>query len=304
MIVSAARNFAVYSDDFLIVPARQIGIAARPKRTGFLKALALYLNSDFVSYQQFLTTPQIGIKREVGTLRSLKALPVPFHPDESDWAVWESLYDRLQRAEQAAIDQGDFDWYADGDGAALVGELNTLVDKILGLDRAARAAVRDLVHVRRALVDGQVGDAAVRPPDREELRAYGVMLQEELDAFLGEEIRARHKLTIVYDTRSAMAEIELMRDTVETQRIVVETADSAIGAEFGDIRARLRERCSQWIYFERNLRIYEESRTYLFKPMQRVHWTESQAVADASSVIADTLQPISSEEVGAEAHAW
>ena len=101
-----------------------------------------------------------------------------------------------------------------------------------------------------------------------------------------------------------MAEVELMRDTVETQPILVEAADSTVGAQFKNIRKRLRERRSQWVYFERNLRIYEESRTYLFKPMQRVHWTESQAVADASGIIADTLQPISSEGGGAEAHAW
>lgn len=304
VIVSAARNFAVYTDEFLVVPPRQIGIAARPEHAGLLKALSLYLNSDFVSYHQFLTTPQLGIKREVATLRSLKALPVPFDPEENNWATWESLYDRLRHTEQIATDRGEFDWYSDGPGATLIGELNTLVNKALGLDQAAKAAVRDLVHVRRALVDGQVGRAAVRPPEPEELRAYGAMLLEELDAFLSEDVPARHKLTIIYDSSSAMAEVELMRDTVETQPILVEAADSTVGAQFRDIRKRLRERRSQWLYFERNLRIYEESRTYLFKPMQRVQWTESQAVADASGIIADTLQPIPSEAVSTEVHAW
>lgn len=306
IIASAARNFAVYSDDFIIVPPRQIGIAATWERAGLLKALALYLNSDFVKYHQFLTTPQLGIKREVATLHSLKALPVPFRPDEDNWAAWDLLYERLRRAEQAATERGQSDWYAEGAGAALFAELNALVNKALGLDldHAARAAVHDLVHVRRALVDGQVGRAAIRPPEPPELRAYAAMLGEELDAFLGEDIPARHKLTIIFDTSSAMAEVELIRGTVQTQRIAVEAASSALGAEFRSIRARLREQRSQWIYFERSLLIYEESRTYLFKPMQRVHWTESQALADASGIIADTLQPISSQEAGSEIHAW
>jgi hypothetical protein len=304
LIVSAARNFAVYSEDFIIIPARQIGIASQ--NAGLLKALTLYLNSDFVAYHQFFTTSQLGIKREVATLHSLKALPVPFRPDEDNWAAWESLYERLRRAEQAATERGQSDWYAEGVGAALFAELNALVNKALGLDldHAARAAVHDLVHVRRALVDGQVGRAAIRTPEPPELRAYAAMLQEELDAFLGEDIPARHKLTIIFDTSSAMAEVELIRGTVQTQRIAVEAASSALGAEFRGIRARLREKRSQWVYFERNLRIYEESRTYLFKPMQRVHWTESQALADAAGIIADTLQPISSEEAGSAAHAW
>jgi hypothetical protein len=166
------------------------------------------------------------------------------------------------------------------------------VNKALGLDKAAQAAIHDLVHVRRALVDGQVGSAAVRPPEPEELRAYGLMLQEELDEFLGEDIPARHRLTIIYERGSAMAEVELVRGTVEKLPVLVEPADSALGSELQKIRARLREKRSQWVYFERNLRMYEETRTYLFKPMQRIHWTESQALADAGSIIADTLQPI------------
>jgi hypothetical protein len=57
------------------------------------------------------------------------------------------------------------------------------------------------------------------------------------------------------------------------------------------------------VYFERNLRMYEETRTYLFKPMQRIHWTESQALADASSIIADTLQPNPNEPAVMETNA-
>ena len=89
------------------------------------------------------------------------------------------------------------------------------MNEALGLDKAARAAVHDLVHVRRALVDGQVGRAAVRPPDPEELRDYALMLREELDDFLDEGIPARHKLTIIYELNSAMAEVELVSGTVE-----------------------------------------------------------------------------------------
>ena len=303
VIVSAARNFAVYTDEFLIVPPRQIGISAKPEYAGLLKALALYLNSDFVTYHQFLTTPQLGIKREVGTLRSLKILPVPFHSAQRDWTAWESLYDQLRRTEQLAVQSGASEWHTEGRGAALLDELNSLVNQTLRLDKAARAAIHDLVHVRRALVDGQVGQAAVRPPVPEELLAYAVMLQEELDDFLDEDIPARHKLTIIYESNSAIAEVELVRGTLERQPVLVEAADGVLGFEFRKIRAHLREKRSQWVYFERNLRMYEETKTYLFKPMQRFHWTESQALADASSIIADTLQVIPTEPAVAEINA-
>ena len=32
-------------------------------------------------------------------------------------------------------------------------------------------------------------------------------------------------------------------------------------------------------------------RTYLLKPFQRLHWTETQAMADARDIIADSLTP-------------
>ncbi len=43
------------------------------------------------------------------------------------------------------------------------------------------------------------------------------------------------------------------------------------------------------VYFNRNLRIYEGTQTFIFKPWQRFHWTESQALFDAREVIAETL---------------
>jgi hypothetical protein len=44
------------------------------------------------------------------------------------------------------------------------------------------------------------------------------------------------------------------------------------------------------VYFDRNLRVYEGTKTFVFKPMQRFHWTESQALMDARQIIAETLQ--------------
>ena len=54
-------------------------------------------------------------------------------------------------------------------------------------------------------------------------------------------------------------------------------------------RNELQEEIGQWIYFNRDLRIHDGTKTYLFKPMQRFHWTESQAMVDASEMIAETV---------------
>jgi len=75
----------------------------------------------------------------------------------------------------------------------------------------------------------------------------------------------------------------------EAKEIDVFRADDETAVELEKTRRRLRRQNAQWVYFDRNLQIFEGRRTFLFKPMQRFHWTESQAMADAAEIIAQTL---------------
>ena len=77
VVVSAARNYAVFSEEFLIVESRQIGIVSVEGNRQLLKALELYLSSDFAYYHQFLTTIELGVKRDRATLESLRQIPLP-----------------------------------------------------------------------------------------------------------------------------------------------------------------------------------------------------------------------------------
>ncbi|HSZ54640.1 MAG TPA: hypothetical protein VK797_03210, partial [Tepidisphaeraceae bacterium] len=54
-------------------------------------------------------------------------------------------------------------------------------------------------------------------------------------------------------------------------------------------RQRLRREHAQWVYFDRNLQVFEPRHAYLLKPMQRFHWTESQAMSDAAEIISKTM---------------
>ena len=46
-------------DEFLAVPPRQIGIAGQDRHAKLLKALSLFLVSDFANYYQFFTSPRL-----------------------------------------------------------------------------------------------------------------------------------------------------------------------------------------------------------------------------------------------------
>lgn len=294
VLVGASRSFGVYHERFLIVPPRQIGVASADKNQSFLKALALYLNSDFAIYHQFFASPQFGVQRVVSTLRALRCLPVPFQHDNAEsLAPWLALHQMALALPEndSRFFESDNEERFNRELAAVLNELNDITSEALGLDSRQRAAVHDLVHIRLWLNDGKVGTAATQAPTGAELQAYATTLQSELDGFLGEDVAVRHRVEVCTDAHSGIVEIELMRDTQQRQPIRILKAGDSSALQFEEARRLLREKRSQWVYFDRNLRIYEGTTTYLFKPLRRMHWAESQAMMDAGEVIAETLQP-------------
>jgi len=297
VIVSAARNFGVYTEDYLIVPARQIGIVSPSGDRPLLKALSLYLSSDFAFYHQFFYSTQTGTKRDVATLGALRLLPIPVgNLPGAELNNWADLQARLATASQQAFEaaeEGDRPLLsprrpAQGIGE-LVDELNELVNDSLQLDKRERALVHDLVKVRLELRDGMLGKPAVRPPRTSEIRSYARRLKSDLDAFVAGESAKRHQVAVVYDDLSAMVVVDLVKAAAAARTITVAAAGESTASQFEEARRRLRREHSQWVDFDRNFRFYEGPRTYILKPMQRFHWTESQAMFDASEIIAETL---------------
>ena len=292
VIVSAARNFAVYEADYLVVPSRQIGIISPSDDRNLLKSLSLFLSSDFAIYHQFFTASQFGVKRDVATLDALKQMPCPlFDLSRNELKPWVLLHSKLCKTTPRIVGQGaptrtlfDEEDHLD----ELLIELNDMVSKSLGLTERERALISDFVHVRLELNDGKTGRPAVRKPEPDEMKLYAKRLQQELDAFVGEDSGQRHSVSIVYDNDSGLIYVDFVESKKEAP-ITVSTADRDASAVFSKTRKALQHQVGQWLYFNRNLRIYEGTKTYLFKPMQRFHWTESQAMVDASEIISETL---------------
>jgi hypothetical protein len=171
----------------------------------------------------------------------------------------------------------------------LLDELNKMVYDSLRLDAQERVLVHDLVHVKLELHDGKIGEPAVKTPEEAELHIYAERLKSELDGFIGNALPKRHKVDVVHDDVSGMLCIDLVRNEQSAQQVTVSRASKEIAAQLEKTRQRLRKERAQWVYFDRNLRIYEGTRTFVLKPMQRFHWTESQAMVDARHIIAETL---------------
>ena len=114
-------------------------------------------------------------------------------------------------------------------------------------------------------------------------------LKSKLDNFVEAGSDLRHEVTAVHDDTSAMIVVELTDTATGHPQPVILAADDPTAEELEQMRRHLRRRHSQWIYFDRGLRVYDGQRTYLFKPMQRMLWTASNALMDGTEIIADIL---------------
>jgi len=299
VLVNAARNFAVYSEQFFIVPPRQIGISSPNDNKDFLKALSLFLNSDFAFYFEFFTSTQFGVERNVSTLKALRKIPTPLHGmSASELKAWARVHDSLAKATREAY-QSQRLRENDGDeeappcravlGGAAIAEVNGLVYDALGLAPQERTLVHDMVRVRLALNNGKLGKEAVGRPAKSDMLAYGLSLKEELDDYICGEIPGTHDVQIVHDDHSGMVCVTLVRKATGRGRVSVLRAGVSEATSLEECRQRIRQKKSQWVYFDRNLRVYDGDNTYILKPMQMFHWTQSQARVDAMEIVPESM---------------
>jgi hypothetical protein len=305
IILDAGRRYAVFSDEFIAVPPRQIGIAGDKTQSTFLIALSLLLSSKFATYHQFLHSPQWGVQGGRATLRTLKRLPVPFSELSKDGlSEWRDLHEALVRSwpidrkkgtrQSLALFGGEEDELSNdieeggAEAVALYKNLNELVYNFLNIKDSDRYLIEDLVDVKLQLIDGKLTKDALRYPTPGEVGEYAAVLQYELDDFLGEDEGLRHHCSVVHDNISGMVHIELVESSAK-RKPIVHLASEATAAELEKTREELRREYGQWLYFDRNLRIYKGNRTLVLKPFQRVHWLRSQALMDADEIIAETL---------------
>lgn len=278
LIVDVGRRFAVYSDEFIAVPARQIGVSANKRDADLLRAMSLYLTSDFCTYHQFFVTPQWGVFKSIATLVALKELPIALanfsNQEIKDWA---DLHRELTSGPPGVVPPG-----------SLLKEMNELVYKALGLREAEKVLVEDFVRWNIQMVQGKAVPELTAPPEDSASQQYLVTLKAELDDFVGDDSGMTHSIRGIRAAGSTMLSISMASGQARSPEII--DADHKTARALNRVRENLLKRHSQWVYFERCLQIYEKGAMYLFKPLEAIHWTRRQAILDAQEVIAKTLE--------------
>jgi len=305
IFVDAARRFTIYSNQFFVVPPRQIGIAGDKKQRKLLKALALYLKSEFVTYQQWITSAAWGVERDRPNLDDLKKLPVPLpYLSDNDLVEWAKLHDDIVDADKRERKQ-QLQNQLQTDMPLLYGRINTSssqlcdllkqmngkVYKLLGISKKQQWLIEDMLDTRMKLNDG-VFDAkeAIEPATEKEIDKFAHIFQEELDLFLDHTGKKKvHKVKVLYADTSAVIIVDHLKRSMASKPEVVKVQNDNVRRELDELQDRLTETRSQWMYFTRYLQIHEGRRTYIFKPRQRLYWLKSQALSEADEFIAEKL---------------
>jgi hypothetical protein len=292
VIIDAAGRFAVFSNEFIVIPPRPIGISGNsPADVNLLKALSLYLSSDFAFYYQFLSSSYWGIERDRPDKKDLETLPIPLdNLSSKELSDWTNLHGELTRASLNSQENSDAPLLGDlrplDDFKVLLQHLNELVYKVLGIKKTERWLIEDLLDVRIKLNQGAIAKEAVKPATKSEMIAYATTLKNELDDFLSEP--DRHGINVYYSDDSAIIRILHLKNSDAGRPEIIEI-NAETQAEFAKLARQLPREQGQWIYFNRGLRFFEGRTTYIFKPRERLYWLKSQALVDADEFIADKL---------------
>ena len=299
IITSSSRSYALYSDGYVFVSPRQVGISGA-NQSDLLKALTLYLNSDFSRYQQWLTSASLGVERDRVNLDSLKQIPVPFDDlSDEDYRELAHLFDEIVRAEkrerESQVNEGVL--FASSKKKSylptlesLISDMNDRLYDVLKITKKQQALIKDMLDVRFKLNDGRIAREATDAASKKEIDAFARIFQGELDSFLDHSGQKRvHRVKVFIADRSVVMIVDHLKRSMVTQPVVNEVKDTEIRQKLEEVGERLGEKRSQWVYFTRCLRMYEGRSTYIFKPRQRLYWLKSQALAEADEFIAEKL---------------
>jgi restriction-modification enzyme MmeI-like protein len=289
ILVDAARRFAVFSNEFIAVPPRQVGIRGPRGSEPLLKSLGLFLSSEFFAYHQFLASPKWGIDQNLADLDTLKKLPVPLNElTDRDIAEWSAIYDELALLTDKSFDESGLNDSQIVRRKNLLDDLNARVFSLLGLRSTERFLVEDFVRFNMNLRQGAVPPDSINAPTVDHIRVYVNTLRDCLDDFLSANRRLRHKIEVVTNEEAGFLSISVQRASKPLLPLISTNREDT-SKEMLSIRDALRKEHSQWIYFDRKLKVYYGDVLYQFKPMQRLHWTRRQAVLDSDDIISDTI---------------
>jgi hypothetical protein len=277
IIMNAGWKQCIYSDTYFVIKPRQIGLSAPYTDADQLRALSVFLSSSLIKYYLFFQVPQWGVERDRVTLNTVKSIPAPVLSSEQVGqlaALQSELV--LVEAEQGAKNAQTY--------------LDKQIVHILHIPESITTLVTEFLDLRLKLVGGGTRAAiqkAQQRPDRRALQEYAQQLTTDLDGFLNSG-KTRHRVTVERSPDLICCTVEFVKSD-HTFIPIVKDVSSQNGQAFSQLQQTLNSQFSQWVYVQRELKMFAPSSVSLYKEPQLINWTRTQAMNDADEMIAEIL---------------
>jgi type I restriction-modification system DNA methylase subunit len=271
-------TYFIFSDEDFVIPHPKVGISADGIDADYLCALSVFFSSSVIFYYLFFQSSSWGIDRSLISPKDVKGVPIPEMSPEQISEL-SSLQRDLKNLESNNSISDNF----------LQNRLDDSIETILEIPKSLSLIARDFAQVRIKLNKGKAVVSATEQPQEIDLLRYGLCLRDELDAFT-EGSGLRHKVGLTYSKQSIVCSVEFVRSATSTSiDVTVERTQGDLSLFLNSIQEKAKQRFSQWVYVQRSLRIFEDSKVYICKSPRLIDWTRTQALNDSDDIIAEIL---------------
>ncbi len=278
VFINKGRRFAVFSNEFLVVPPGENGLHG--DNVPLLKAFALYLISSVARWHQFFISSEWGVSTSIARLDDLEALPVPFaHRDTPIIQELAKLYDELADDERLPI----------SNKSRLLVQMEAAFQRLFNLRAHERELIEGFFTGSYQCIKGKFPAEAVEPATITDVDKYCRVLRRELDDYL-QERGVRHQIIVSLDAQDVCLIVEGKRTSAVIDPVIQSSGNDHTEA-LRRIAEQLRQKHSQRVYFEKSLFFYDRGRGRMLflKPRRRIEWNVRQALLDGDDLIAELL---------------
>jgi len=273
-----STSYCIYSDEYFVIPHPKVGLSAGEDSADHLRAISVLFNSSILNYYLFFQSSSWGIDRNIVSPKDIRNIPIPIMSAEQISEL-SSLQKELELLEKRNMVPE----------SSLQDRLDDSIETILELPENISVMARDFAQVRLKLNKGKAVVSATEHPQESDLLKYGLCLRNELDAFT-KGSGLRHKVGLTYSKQLIVCSAEFVRSATSTSiDVTVERTQGDLSLFLSRIQEKVKQRFSQWVYVQRSLRIFEDSRVYIFKSPRLIDWTRTQALNDSDDIIAEIL---------------
>lgn len=254
------------------------GFYSPDKNSNYLKALTTLFNSKISSYLLFLTISSYGIERE--QIMKNEFLTLPYSLNEvlknNLITIFDDIYNIIKNDEENGSKSSI---------SHLEEEIDQIIyNDILELSKEEQIIINDTLNYSLDLFENKEKSDAIKPVIKS--NHYYTRISKELNNWLDD---VSLKTSVTHYKIPFNCPLYLIKISFGSEYKKPILSEENIYQELKTLDKKLWEEEAQNLYFRKKVNYYDGDDVYIVKPNQRRFWSETAAMEDSKSIIAEIL---------------